>query len=212
MADELRLPVPARHARAAAARACRLPLAGATAAAQRDLVPEPRRARLGRDPLELAPPSDRRPAARRRGAALRRRRAPAGPARHDLRPRHGGARGRRVLLDGGDGRRPEQARGSPDRDHIVREPRAEPRQGRPRGLCRRPCRRHLADDRPRPPQGGHRVARPGYGTAIGDALGRGVDLTRLSTGQGETAAPRRHARSRPARSCSSRTAPRRTAC
>ena len=31
---------------------------------------------------------------------------------------------------------------------------------------------------------------PGYGTAIGDALGRGVDLTRLSTGQGETASRR----------------------
>ena len=30
---------------------------------------------------------------------------------------------------------------------------------------------------------------PGYGTAIGDALGRGVDLTRLSTGQAETATP-----------------------
>ena len=53
---------------------------------------------------------------------------------------------------------------------------------------------------------------PGYGTAIGDALGRGVDLTRLSTGQGETAAPAANAEVRPARSCSSRTAPRRTAC
>jgi Ca-activated chloride channel homolog len=30
---------------------------------------------------------------------------------------------------------------------------------------------------------------PGYGTAIGDALGRGVELTRLSTGQAETANP-----------------------
>src|SRR3954454_22088797 len=30
---------------------------------------------------------------------------------------------------------------------------------------------------------------PGYGTAIGDALGRGVELTRLSTGQAETAKP-----------------------
>ena len=36
---------------------------------------------------------------------------------------------------------------------------------------------------------------PGYGTAIGDALGRGVDLTRLSTGQGETAAPATDAKS-----------------
>ena len=31
--------------------------------------------------------------------------APAGADRHDVRPRHGGARGRRVVLDGGDGRR-----------------------------------------------------------------------------------------------------------
>ena len=78
---------------------------------------------------------------------------------------------------------------------LLRRPRAEPRQGRPRRLCRRPCRRHLADDRPRAPQGRHRVATPGYGTAIGDALGRGVDLTRLSTGQGETAAPAASAKS-----------------
>ena len=187
--DELRLPVSARDARAAAPRARRLPVARTTAAAHRDLVPEPRRARIGRDPLQLAPPPDRRPAARRRGAALRRRRAPAGADRHDLGPGHGGAGGRCVVLDGRDGRCSEPARGSAGRDHVLREPRAEPRQGRPRLLCRRLCRRHLADDRPRPPQGRHRVARPGYGTAIGDALGRGVELTRLSTGQGETATP-----------------------
>ena len=53
---------------------------------------------------------------------------------------------------------PEPARGSAGRDHLVRQPRAQSRQGRPRRLCRRPCRRHLADDQPRPPQGGHRVA------------------------------------------------------
>jgi len=36
---------------------------------------------------------------------------------------------------------------------------------------------------------------PGYGTAIGDALGRGVDLTRSSTGQGESPAPATSAKS-----------------
>ena len=152
------------------------------------------------------------PAARRRGAALRRRRPPAGPDRHDVRSRHGGARGRRVLLDGRDGRRPEPARGSAGRDHLVRQPRAEPRQGRSRGLCRRPRRRHLADDRPRPPQGGHRVARP----RVRDGDRRRARSRRRShapvdrTRRDGRAC--RECRSRPARSCSSRTAPRRTAC
>ena len=145
---------------AAAARARRLPVDRAAAAAGRDLVPEPRRARLGRDPLELAPPRDRRTAARRRGAALRRGRAPARADRHDLGPRDRGARGRRVVLDGRDGRCSEPARSSAGRDHVVRESRAQPRQGRPRRVRRRPGRRHLADDQPRPPQGRHRVARP----------------------------------------------------
>ena len=63
------------------------------------------------------------------------------------------------LLDGRDGRCSEPARGGAGRDHILCESRAEPRQGRPRLLCRRLGRRHLADDRSRPPQGRHRVAR-----------------------------------------------------
>ena len=53
---------------------------------------------------------------------------------------------------------------------------------------------------------------PGYGTAIGDALGRGVELTRLSTGQARDGHACRRPVRRPVPSSFSRTAPRQTAC
>ena len=89
----------------------RLPLDRAEAAAGGGLVPEPRRARLGLGPVELEAPPRRRAAAQRARAPLRRRCAPAHPARGARRSRHRRARRRRLRLDERHGRGAEPARG-----------------------------------------------------------------------------------------------------
>ena len=103
--------------------------------------------------------------------------------------RNGRARGRRLLLDGRDGRGAEQARGGARGDHLVRRP------------CARSVKVGLvafADDpvvvtAPTTDRqllrAGIATLTPGFGTAIGDALARAVDLVKSSTGQTATAKP-----------------------
>ena len=83
-----------------------------------------------------------------------------------------------------DGRGAEPARGRARGDHVVRRPRAR---GASRSASSRSpttpvvvTRRRPTDERSKQ---GSRRSTPGFGTAIGDAVARGVELVRASTGE-----------------------------
>ena len=214
--DDLRLAAPPRVARRAAAGSRRLPLARAPAAARGDRIPEPRGARLGLGPFELEAPPRRRAAARRAVALLC-----VAVARPRMPLSATADRATVVLvvdvsvsMNAKDvaPTRLEAARAAIT---LVRRPRARPGQGRPRRVRGRPCRRHGADDRPQAPEAGIASLTPGFGTAIGDAVARGVELVRSSTGETGPVARRRRrtpGRSAPGQSSCSPTARRRAAC